>query len=299
MVAGRILFTWLYNNTGKSLFAAIVFHAMANVSFVLFPNYGSGYDPAIGGAIVAITAVIVTFVWGSQTLARYRYAVRDTPPSDAQITGSQSNWAKMEDAHPVEGRTVLTPFESSSWVQGAWSTMTKVEDELTPAAPSSPSRWAVGVTYGAGGWAFLFAALSFYWALGGTAGAETISPAIVQLARAHVPWVMAVLWISAILKVFSGFVALALIQPWGSRVPRWILLLLALSGTIPYSAPAPLLPWYTFLWGPWWLLGGILFLLAAWSSVRRSPQGRVDLVFSALGVLGALVLLVLSNGTIG
>jgi hypothetical protein len=198
--------------------------------------------------------------------------------------------------------------------------MTKVEDELTPAAPSSPSRWAVGVTYGAGGWAFLFAALSFYWALGGTAGAETISPAIVQLARAHVPWVMAVLWISAILKVFSGFVALALIQPWGSRVPRWILLLLAwgagtllfghgglffavgvlaLSGTIPYSAPAPLLPWYTFLWGPWWLLGGILFLLAAWSSVRRSPQGRVDLVFSALGVLGALVLLVLSNGTIG
>jgi hypothetical protein len=90
-VTGRILYVWLYNNTGKSLFAAIVFHAMANVSFVLFPNYGSGYDPAIGGAIVAITAVIVTFVWGSQTLARYRYAVRDTPPSDAQITGSQSN----------------------------------------------------------------------------------------------------------------------------------------------------------------------------------------------------------------
>jgi hypothetical protein len=198
--------------------------------------------------------------------------------------------------------------------------MTKAYEEMTPAAPSSPSRWAVGVTYAAGGWAFLFAALSFYWALGGTAGTEAISPAIVQLARAHDPWVMAALWISAILKVFSGFVALALIQPWGSRVPRWILLLLAwgagtllfghgglflavgvlaLSGAISLSIPAPLLHWYTFLWGPWWLLGGLLFLLAAWSSVRRSPQGRVDLVFSALGVVGALVLLVLSNGTIG
>jgi hypothetical protein len=198
--------------------------------------------------------------------------------------------------------------------------MTKAQDELTPAAPNQLSRWAVGVTYTAAGWAFLFAALSFYWALGGTAGAETVSPEIVQLARAHVPWVIAALWISAIIKVVSGFVALALIQPWGSRVPRWILLILAwgagtllfvhgglffavgvlaLSGTIRYSTPATVLPWYTFLWGPWWLLGGLLFLLAAWSYVRRSPQGRVDLVFSALGVFGALVLLVLSGGTIG
>ncbi len=197
--------------------------------------------------------------------------------------------------------------------------MTKAYDELTPATPSSPSRWAVGVAYVAAGWAFLFAALSFYWALGGTAGADTVSPEIVQLARAHVPWVIAALWISAIIKVFSGFVALALVQPWGSRVPRWLLLLLAwgagtllfvhgglyfavgvlaLSGAISVSTPATVLPWYTFLWGPWWLLGGLLFLLAAWSYVRRSPHGRVDLVFSALGVFGALVLLVLSNGTI-
>jgi hypothetical protein len=198
--------------------------------------------------------------------------------------------------------------------------MIKAYDELTTAAPRGPSRWAGGVAYAAAGWAFLFAALSFYWALGGTAGSDTVSPEIAQLARAHVPWVMAALWISAIIKVVSGLVALALIQPWGSRVPRWILLLLAwgagtllfghgglffavgvlaLSGTIGYSAPATVLHWYTFLWGPWWLLGGLLFLLAAWSYVRRSPQGRVDLVFSALGVVGALVLLVLSGGTIG
>jgi hypothetical protein len=198
--------------------------------------------------------------------------------------------------------------------------MTKVHDELTSAVSNQLSRWAVGVTYAACGWAFLFAALSFYWALGGTVGAETVSPAIAQLARAHVPWVIAALWISALLKVVSGLVALALVQPWGSRVPRWILLLLAwgagtllfghgglffavgvlaLSGTIHVSTPAAVLHWYTFLWGPWWLLGGLLFLLAAWSSVRRSPRGRVDLVFSALGVVGALVLLVLSNGTIG
>jgi len=90
-VAGRILYVWLYNNTGKSLFATIVFHDMGNVGYVLFPVNGSLYDPAIGGPITAVIAVIVTFLWGSKTLARYRYAVRDTSLSGAQIKSGQSN----------------------------------------------------------------------------------------------------------------------------------------------------------------------------------------------------------------
>jgi len=70
----RILVVWLYNNTGKSVFTAILFHTMVNISNSLFPNYGSHYDPAIAGLITAMIAVIVTFLWGSKTLARYRYA---------------------------------------------------------------------------------------------------------------------------------------------------------------------------------------------------------------------------------
>lgn len=76
-VALRILIVWLYNNTRKSVFAAIVFHDMDNVSvYSLFPDPGSHYDPAITGALTAIAAVIVTFLWGPKTLARFRYAVR-------------------------------------------------------------------------------------------------------------------------------------------------------------------------------------------------------------------------------
>ena len=69
----RVLTVWLYNNTGRSLFAGIVFHAMNNLSFALFPNYGSHWDPAVAGVITAIVAVIVTFLWGPRTLARYRH----------------------------------------------------------------------------------------------------------------------------------------------------------------------------------------------------------------------------------
>lgn len=40
--------------------------------------------------------------------------------------------------------------------------MTKIDDEMTTAAPSKPLRWATLAAYGACGWAFLFAVLSFY-----------------------------------------------------------------------------------------------------------------------------------------
>jgi membrane protease YdiL (CAAX protease family) len=73
-VALRTLTVWLYNNTGRSLFAAIVFHATFNAGFAVFPNQGSHWDPAVAGVITAFAAAIVTFLWGPKTLARYRYA---------------------------------------------------------------------------------------------------------------------------------------------------------------------------------------------------------------------------------
>lgn len=69
----RVLIVWLYNNTGKSLFAAIIFHAMINVSTFLFPNYSSHYDPMIACVLITATAATVVLLWGPTTLARFRY----------------------------------------------------------------------------------------------------------------------------------------------------------------------------------------------------------------------------------
>jgi hypothetical protein len=63
-----------YNHAGKSVFAANPVHDTDNVSWSLFPDYGSRYDRAVTGAIAAITAAIVSFLRGSTTLARYRCA---------------------------------------------------------------------------------------------------------------------------------------------------------------------------------------------------------------------------------
>ncbi|UCC86517.1 MAG: CPBP family intramembrane metalloprotease [Anaerolineales bacterium] len=81
MVVARILIVWLCNNTGKSVSAAILFHAMINVSTVLLPNYGWPYDPFVALIILAVAAALVTFLWGPKTLASYRYA---RPGGDVQ-----------------------------------------------------------------------------------------------------------------------------------------------------------------------------------------------------------------------
>lgn len=65
-VALRILIVWIYNNTGKSVFATALFHAMSNVCTVLLPAY---FD--LIGPILAVVAAAVVVIWGPRSLTRY------------------------------------------------------------------------------------------------------------------------------------------------------------------------------------------------------------------------------------
>ena len=71
-VAARVLIVWLYNNTGQSVFAVALFHATLNLTWMLFPVYGSHFDMRLGGLVMAFVAVMVTVVWGPRTLARQK-----------------------------------------------------------------------------------------------------------------------------------------------------------------------------------------------------------------------------------
>jgi hypothetical protein len=165
----------------------------------------------------------------------------------------------------------------------------------TATGPAASSRRAAWAAYSACVWALLFAAPSFYWAAGGTAGMGTLGPGVVALARD--PWFVVLVWATGVAKVLAGLLALALARPWGRRIPRWVLLVgawgggallvfhggdfviqgaLALGGVVdvPASAPWATIRWYTFLWGPWFLIGGILFCAAAWHHQRTSQRRR-------------------------
>ena len=161
--------------------------------------------------------------------------------------------------------------------------------------PGTQLRSGVWAGYAASVWAFMFAAPSFYWAAGGTAGLDTLSPGILAMTRD--PWFVALVWATGLAKVAAGLLALALVRQWGRRIPRWILLVgawgggllllfhggdfvlqgsLALGGLVDVSASAPwdVIRWYNFLWGPYFLLGGILFCAAALHFQRESRDRR-------------------------
>jgi membrane protease YdiL (CAAX protease family) len=70
-VTQRVIIVWLYNNTGKSVFVAALFHMMTNICWQLFPISSSYFDPRVTGLILALFAVIV-IIWRPQTPARYR-----------------------------------------------------------------------------------------------------------------------------------------------------------------------------------------------------------------------------------
>ncbi len=54
----RAIMVWLYIHSGKSVFATALFHAMTNLSWQLFPNNGSFYDPRVFGLITLGFAII-------------------------------------------------------------------------------------------------------------------------------------------------------------------------------------------------------------------------------------------------
>lgn len=75
----RVLFVWIYNNTGKSLFAVSIIHASFNIGWQFFPPsrgllVPSFYDPRNLALTAIVLAVIVVFLWGPKTLAEYRYS---------------------------------------------------------------------------------------------------------------------------------------------------------------------------------------------------------------------------------
>jgi membrane protease YdiL (CAAX protease family) len=69
-LAARLLMVWLYLNTGRSVFAAALFHATLNLAFMLFPVDGSHFDMRVGGWVMAGAAAIVVTFWGPKTLMR-------------------------------------------------------------------------------------------------------------------------------------------------------------------------------------------------------------------------------------
>jgi hypothetical protein len=162
------------------------------------------------------------------------------------------------------------------------------------AAASPRLAWAA---YAACGWGLVFGAVSFYWASGGTLGADTIGGSIEQLASSGDSVIFLALWVTGLLKVAGAVLALALVRSWGAELPRRVLLVLGwavaavltsyggvlvagealvAARVVRPSAPVAWTPllWHLYLWDMSFLVWGILFGLAVWGFAARGPASR-------------------------
>src|SRR5512134_1493342 len=94
IIVGRVLYVWVYNNSGKSLFSMALMHSTFGVFWILFPATDNlqkatpYYDPRIAALVAMSYVAIVTLLWGSKTLAHYRFA-----RSGSRMAGEEQQWA--------------------------------------------------------------------------------------------------------------------------------------------------------------------------------------------------------------
>jgi hypothetical protein len=135
--------------------------------------------------------------------------------------------------------------------------------------------------------AALYAGVSAYWGAGGTALLDTIGGTLEREGRAHSAGLLAVVWLTVLLKLAGGGIGLvAVSQPrwlssrWRRVVGRLAWLgavvlvlyggvltltgLLVQAGIVHASAHADhkALRWHAFLWDPWFLVWGLLLAAA-------------------------------------
>lgn len=83
IIVGRVLYVWVYNNSGKSLFSMALMHSTFGLFWILFPATDNlqkatpYYDPRIAAFVTISYVALVTFLWGSKTLAQFRFARSD------------------------------------------------------------------------------------------------------------------------------------------------------------------------------------------------------------------------------
>ncbi len=140
--------------------------------------------------------------------------------------------------------------------------------------------------YGAALWALIFAAFHIVWATGWYIGLEGELAGTAFAKK----WFLVYDLVVAGMCAFAVPVALALIMPWGRRLPRQLVGLFAWGGTgllmlraggslvqlLYMLATGTFVPRPRDLWEVWFYLGAILFGMSTWRFWRVRTRASVD-----------------------
>ena len=81
-VAARILFIWIYNNSGRSLFSMALCHWTFGLFWMFWPQDNLQkavpfYDPRITAVAATGCVLLVVYFWGAKTMRQFRFARRE------------------------------------------------------------------------------------------------------------------------------------------------------------------------------------------------------------------------------
>jgi len=140
------------------------------------------------------------------------------------------------------------------------------------------------------------AAVSAYWALGGTALLDTVGGEIERWGRERSAGVLVTVWVIVVLKAVAAVAPLVFVGVGAGQLPAWtrgqsprLLGWIAAVGLTIYGgvltavgllvqggvvdaaddADQRALAWHAFLWDPWFALWGTAFIVVMW---RSRPQ---------------------------
>ena len=157
-------------------------------------------------------------------------------------------------------------------------------------------RGAVVAAVIAAGLGAASAAMSAYWALGGTALLDTVGGEIERWGRERSAGVVATLWLITVAKLVGAVAPLVLVGIGAGRLPAWtraqpmrvlgwivaiglsayggvltVVGLIVETGVIEAADDADerAIAWHAFFWDPWFALWGGAFTVAMW---RGRPQ---------------------------
>ena len=140
----------------------------------------------------------------------------------------------------------------------------------------------------------VFAAMSFYWAVGGTLGLETLGEGIGELADAREPWFVGLVVVTGLVKLVPVVLVQATIRPWGRWVSKRVLvaaLVLVGAGMVVYGGVNIVLQglvlvevigpeevdreglvWRLVFWNPWWVIGSVVTGDVGWRYWRLEAR---------------------------
>jgi hypothetical protein len=222
-----------------------------------------------------------------------KFVVDERVQNDRPLTSPMPGWALI---------TARAGCRASRSSCRYWTVMSRTGIERAPSAPPT-SAWSVvgnAEAYAAAFAAFAYALVSLYWAVGGHGLVGTVGGYVEQFTRRGGAVPVLVALAATVAKVAGGLLALALVRPWGRRVPRrWLLLastgasallvayggLNVLAGALVLSSvihPAGsvgrnALRWHVGVWDLWFLVWGILLALATIGGQHTAaPPDRRD-----------------------